>query len=220
MLYGIGSLYSRLCYHWRANRPCPFSDASPAIVIGNHRCPLDPLFIWLGNISRRPIGFMMAREYYETPGLRFISSSVECIPVLRDGKDTSATRAALRRLQAGKLLGVFPEGRINLGAGLLPANPGVGWLALRSRAPVYPVFLHNTPPTHNMIEPFFTFTRVRVTYGDPIDLSAFYDRPMSESLVREATDYMMAALARLGAESAPEAEPAAPPAILPMTSAG
>lgn len=110
----------------------------------------------------------------------------------------AATRAALRRLHEGKILGIFPEGRINTGDGLLPANPGVGWLALKSRAPVFPVFLRNAPLGHSMVRAFFDFRPVKVIYGDPVDLSAYYGRGLSEEMVMEVTQTLMRAVAELG----------------------
>ena len=35
-LYVIASLYARLCFHWRANRRCPYLNDGPAIIIANH----------------------------------------------------------------------------------------------------------------------------------------------------------------------------------------
>src|SRR5436189_2131409 len=69
LLYVVDALYSRLCFHWRADRPCPFLEARPAIVIANHRSPLDPIFIWTGMTNRRPLECMTAREYFGLPGL-------------------------------------------------------------------------------------------------------------------------------------------------------
>src|SRR5437879_314507 len=135
LLHVIAALYTRLCFHWRANRPCPFVDAAPALVIANHRCSLDPLLIWAGVTNLRPIEFLTAQEYFGTPGLQFIFDTMESIPVARDGKDMGPTRTALRRLKEGRILGVFPEGRLNRGEGLLPGNTGVAWLALQSQAP-------------------------------------------------------------------------------------
>ena len=55
LLYLIDSLYCRLCFHWRANRRCPFLEVSSAIVIANHRSPVDPNLIWAGMTNRRPL---------------------------------------------------------------------------------------------------------------------------------------------------------------------
>jgi len=198
LLYVADSLYCRLCFHWRANRRCPWLNERSAIIVANHRSPLDPILIWVGMTNRRSLECLTAREYFGIPGLRFIFQSTHAIPVERKGKDMAATREALRRLKEGHCLGVFPEGRINTGPGLLPGDTGVAWLALHSRAPVYPVFIHNAPQTGSMVSPFYTFTRVRVSYGDPVDLSTFYGRRITTELLQEVTDLMMSQLARLG----------------------
>lgn len=214
ILYFIDAMYCRLCFHWRSNHPSPFQDASPAILIANHRSPLDPMFIWVGMYNKRPLEFMTAKEYFGIRGLQFIMDAMRAIPVARDGKDMTATRTALRRLEEGRLLGVFPEGRINKEAGLLPANPGIAWLALRSRAPVYPVFIRNAPQGKDMVAPFLNFTRVTVLYGDPIDLSAYYGQRHTPELLQHVTDLMMRRLGELGglvAPEEPETQPVAPP---------
>jgi 1-acyl-sn-glycerol-3-phosphate acyltransferase len=223
LLYIIDSLYCRLCFHLRANRPCPFLDVAPAILIANHRSVVDPGMLWAGMTNRRPLEFLTAQEYFGFPGLRFIFKALRSIPVERDGKDMTATRIALRRLKEGRIVGVFPEGRINTGPGLLQGDTGIAWLALHSRAPVYPAFIHNAPQGQTMLSSLYTFTRVRITWGDPVDLSAYYGRRITSELVREVTDFIMARLALLGG-IAPRQEPAPEvgqePVVLPMPNAG
>jgi 1-acyl-sn-glycerol-3-phosphate acyltransferase len=198
LLYVINSLYCRLCFHWRANRPCPWLHEHSAIIVANHRSPLDPLLIWVGMTNRRALECLTAREYFDIAGLRFIFQSTHAIPVERKGKDMAATREALRRLKEGHYLGVFPEGRINTGSGLLPGDTGVAWLALHSQAPIYPVFIHDAPQTGSMVSPFYTFTRIRVSYGNPVDLSAYYGRRITTELLQELTDLLMRTLGALG----------------------
>ena len=198
MLHHIDVAYCRVCHHWRANRPCPFLDASPAIIMANHRCVIDPGLIWAGVTNRRPLEFLTAGEYFGIPVLSFIFRALRAIPVARNGRDMTATRTALRRLKEGRLLGVFPEGRFNTGPGLLPATTGIAWLALQSRAPVYPVFIHNAPRGKSMIATLFAFGRVRITFGDPVDLSEYYGRRTSDELLQEVTDLLMGRLAALG----------------------
>jgi 1-acyl-sn-glycerol-3-phosphate acyltransferase len=222
LLYVIDSLYCRLCFRWRANRRCPYLEERSAIIIANHRSPLDPLLIWVGMSNRRPLECLTAKEYFGIPGLQFIFSSTRAIPVERKGKDMAATREALRRLKEGHYLGVFPEGRINTGPGLLPGDTGIAWLALHSQARVYPVFIHNAPQSDGMVSPFYTFTRVRISYGDVIDLSAYYGRRLTAELLQEVTDLLMGRLGVLGGlEPATSTEPHEPPAtVLRMSDAG
>lgn len=203
LLYVIDSLYCRLCFHWRSDRRCPFLNERSAIVLANHRSPLDPILIWVGMTNRRPLECLTAQEYFGIPGLQFIFDAMRAIPVARQGKDMVATREALRRLEEGRILGVFPEGGFNTGPGLRQANPGIAWLALRSHAPVYPVFIHNAPRGEGMVSQFYTFQRVRVSYGDRVDLSAYYGRRTTPELLREVTDLLMEHLARLGGIEVP-----------------
>jgi 1-acyl-sn-glycerol-3-phosphate acyltransferase len=87
---------------------------------------------------------MMAREYMEIFGLRWVFKQVGIIPVQRSGQDLSSTRAAMRALAKGGLLGVFPEGRIETSRELLPFQIGVAMMAIKMRVPVYPVYLDGT----------------------------------------------------------------------------
>ncbi|NOX53435.1 MAG: 1-acyl-sn-glycerol-3-phosphate acyltransferase [Planctomycetes bacterium] len=213
-LYVVHRLYVPNVFHWRANGRCPFPPEGPAIIIANHRSPVDPLMIWMnhhltprGKGPIRVIGFVMAREYYEQPGvIGWICRAMQSIPIERDGKDVQGTRQALKRLKEGKLLGIFPEGGINTGPGLREADVGVAWLALTSRAPVYPVFLHGTPQRTSMTAPFYTFSRVRVSYGEPVDLSAYYGRRKNHELLREVTDLLMQRLAETGGLRSPRGD--------------
>ena len=82
----------------------------PAILISNHTCGIDHML--LQSRSRRLLGFMVAREYYEWKWIHWICKYIGCIPVNRDGRDFAATRAAMRALKAGRVLPIFPEGHI------------------------------------------------------------------------------------------------------------
>lgn len=198
VLYLIATVYGRLFFRWRANRRCPFMDVPSALLIANHRSPLDPLMIWVGVYNRRPMEFLTAQEYFGISGLQFILDQMRAIPVARDGKDMAAIRAAIRRLKDGALVGVFPEGGIRYGNNLSPGNPGVAWLAIQAKVPVFPVFIHNAPQSESMIAPFFDFRPIKIDYGDPIDLSRYYGRRSTPELLQEVIDMLMSRLAALG----------------------
>ncbi len=206
-LWCVERLYVPFMFHWRANRRCPFPAKGGGLVLANHRSPVDPLLIWMNNhLGARPgagacrvIGFLMAREYYEIPGLTWIGRAMQCIAVNREGKDMGPARAALERLRQGDLIGVFPEGGINEGTALREGDTGIAWLALHAQVPVFPVYLRDSPRGgDDMVAPFFTKSRVSVIYGEPIDLSAYYDTKRTRTLLREVTDLLMRRLAELG----------------------
>ena len=203
ILYVATRLYCGLAFRWRANRRCPFPEQGPAIIIANHRSPVDPILVVMNSHLRRTRGrfrvvsFLIAHEYYAVRGITWINRAMRSIPVARDGRDTKGSRLALERLKAGELVGLFPEGGIAKSEELGVANPGVAWLALRSQAPVYPVYIQNAPRANNMVASFYTFSRVRVIYGDPIDLSPFYERKLNRTNLQAAADKLMSELAGL-----------------------
>ena len=214
LLYVGDRIYVGLMFHFRANR-CPFPAEGPALVIANHSSPLDPMLIWTNHHFCKPpgtlriISFLMAREYYEPAGVNIICRIMRSIPLSRDGRDFGPVRDALRLLRDGQMVGVFPEGRINRERGLVRADTGLAWLALKARVPVYPVFIHGVPLGTSMVEPFITPSRVRLNYGRPIDLSRYYSRKPTQSALREVTDYLMQQLAALGGVVYPLPEPEA-----------
>lgn len=231
MLYCVERVFVGLMWRWRSDRPCPFPSDGAALVIANHSSAADPMQLWMnhhlgsGRRNVRTISFMMAKEYYNVPGIHWICRSMRSIPVSRDGKDTGPLRDALRKLQKGHLVGIFPEGRINVDDnGILDGSLGVGWLALKSRVPVYPVYLDNVPGGSNMVTPFLTRSQVRVIYGEPIDLSEFYDQRPKGVVLEQVTELMMTRLAELGGvervreREVVESEPdESMPATIPVT---
>jgi 1-acyl-sn-glycerol-3-phosphate acyltransferase len=116
---------------------------------------------------------MVAREYYEWPRIHGFCRLVRCIPVNRDGRDISATRAAFKALKEGRVLPIFPEGHIVPASGrrLDEMKPGTAFLAVRARVPVVPAYIWGTPETDQIGESLRSPSRARVIFGEPIDLS-------------------------------------------------
>jgi len=80
----------------------------------------------------------------------------------------SATRAALRALERGQMLGIFPEGKIEETRDLLPFQTGVAMMAIKARVPVYPAYLDGTQRGKEMLRAFFRPQRARVAFGPEI----------------------------------------------------
>ena len=115
----------------------PLPPDGPALVVANHVSGLDPLLILAA--CHRPVHFIIAREEYERFGLTWLFRLGECIPVDRSSRDDSAFRAALDALAAGKVVALFPSGRIHLPEeGPARLRRGVARLSRLSGAPVFP----------------------------------------------------------------------------------
>ncbi len=138
-LDGINRILCRR-YHRLRHDPIGLPSHGPALVACNHVSGLDPLLMLAA--TERPLRFLIAREEYERAGLTWLYRAVGCIPVDRGSRPENALRAALRTLQAGEVVAVFPHGRIHLDSDPpRKLKPGVVWLARQARCPIFPVRL-------------------------------------------------------------------------------
>jgi 1-acyl-sn-glycerol-3-phosphate acyltransferase len=184
-------LYVRLWHGWSRAGPPPLPATGPAIVIANHQSHADAALLFAG--CGRPLRFLQARERYEAVWRPLFRLS-GCIPVSRGRPDLSAVRAALECLKRGDAVCLFPEGEISpAGPGrIAPGKPGAALLALRSRAPVFPVRIVGGPQSHSLLWSWLRPTRgVRVRFGPAVDLSDYYGRPITRQLLGEVTARLM-----------------------------
>lgn len=135
-LGGCNRLFCRNFHRARLD-PIPLPESGPALVVCNHLSGLDPLLLVAA--SPRPLRFLIAREEYERPWLKWLLRLIGCIPVDRSTRPELALRAALRALQAGEVIALFPEGRIRR-----PGDPpprlkgGVAWLSRQAPCTIFP----------------------------------------------------------------------------------
>jgi 1-acyl-sn-glycerol-3-phosphate acyltransferase len=109
----------------------------PAIVVANHISGLDA-FMLLAS-SSRPLHFLIAAEQYNRYGFRWLFDLSGCIPVEKATRPERALRAALRALNEGKVIALFPFGRMHLDSEEpIKIKGGVAVLAERSGAIIYP----------------------------------------------------------------------------------
>ena len=66
---------------WHGGTSCgrKLPHKGPAIVVANHTCSADPGFLQLA--SPRPLGFVIAREFYLARWVNRLFVSIGCVPV-------------------------------------------------------------------------------------------------------------------------------------------
>ncbi|MCP4125516.1 MAG: 1-acyl-sn-glycerol-3-phosphate acyltransferase [Gammaproteobacteria bacterium] len=112
--------------------------SGPAILAANHVSGLDPMLLLAS--ARRPIRFLIAREEYERFGLNWLFRAIKCIPVDRETRPELALRAAMRSLQQGHVVAIFPHGRIHTDVdGSCRIKPGALRLAQLTGADILPL---------------------------------------------------------------------------------
>ncbi len=188
--------------------PCTLPEQGPAILVANHPSHADPAFLMA--CCPRPLCFLQARECYDVFLLRRLFRRVGCIPVFRGRPDLAAIRLALERLRQGAVVCLFPEGEVGeAGGGVGEGKAGAALLALRSRAPVIPAYIHGGPRTRSMVRAWlWPSPGVRVAFGPPIDLSPYYGRRIDHQCLREATALIVQQIAKLRKEPDSSRSPA------------
>jgi 1-acyl-sn-glycerol-3-phosphate acyltransferase len=193
LLRASNLIFARVYHNLTVLKPCTIPRRGPAILVCNHTSSIDPVFLQ-SVCPHRMITWMMAKEYLDTPGMGWLFRTVGIIPVDRNGRDTSSLRAALRALDAGRVLGVFPEGRIETDRELLPFQTGVAMMAMKTHVPVFPAYLDGTQRGKEMVGAALVPNRAILTFGPPIE----FDRTKSNKIhLDQATAQIKSAVAAL-----------------------
>ncbi len=118
-------------------------DAGPLVVVANHTAGVDPVLIQA--MCGFEIRWMMAADM-QVSELDWMWEIGKVIAVSGDGRDSTAAREAIRHVQSGGVLGIFPEGGLERPARRLrPFMPGIGLIVHKTGAPVLCVVVDGTP---------------------------------------------------------------------------
>ncbi len=137
------------------------------IVVSNHASPIDPVLIQ--SACRFVIRWMMAGDMM-IPQLGWLWRRQQMIPVARDGRDLGPAREAIRHVQAGGVLGVFPEGAlVRPRDQVRPFLPGVGFMIAKTQAPVLLLWISGTPEATRLGPALTCRSHARVRFIDRLE---------------------------------------------------
>ena len=108
-------------------------------LVANHRSYLDALL--LAAAFPRPISFLTTAEAFRPLWQRLFLKGLGCIKLKRYRPDPIAIRKVLRTLEAGGVVGIFPEGERSWDGGPSPVLPGVARMLVLAGKPVVAVNL-------------------------------------------------------------------------------
>jgi 1-acyl-sn-glycerol-3-phosphate acyltransferase len=153
------------------------------VIVSNHTSSIDPLLIQTG--CWFPIRWLMAAEMMSR-NLDWIWEQQRVIPVSRDRADSRPLREAIRHVQAGGVVGIFPEGRLVSPRGeIRPFHNGIGAIVSKTGAPALLVSITGTPMTEQMAKAFSTPSRARVMFLDVMRFKEGTDAKHITNAIRE-----------------------------------
>ena len=145
-MYGFGSTlldaYVRLRVEGREHIP----RTGPYLLVANHRSHFDPPL--LTRALGRWVDWAAMVELYRYRALAGFWDALAAIPVDRSRLDRRAATTVLRRLRAGRVVGIFPEGGIRADERSVleggPLDAGACRLALAAGVPLLPAIIQNS----------------------------------------------------------------------------
>jgi 1-acyl-sn-glycerol-3-phosphate acyltransferase len=135
--YHLSRLLAKLFFGFRIVHRERVIQTGPVILATNHQSFFDPPLA--GNAADRAIYFLAKKSLMDVPILGWLLPKLNVIPVNLERGDRSALKALIRVLSAGDCALVFPEGTRTPDGNLQPAEPGLGLIIAKTRAPVVPM---------------------------------------------------------------------------------
>jgi 1-acyl-sn-glycerol-3-phosphate acyltransferase len=158
LVWLIGRAYFGVSFHGTQHIPL----TGPLVIASNHVSYADPALLSLP--VRRPIFYMAMAPLFQIPVFGWLLRRFRAFPVQLESADPRAMREAVRLLQAGEALLIFPEGGRASDGRLQRFKPGAFRLACSLGAPVLPVTItggYEAWPPHRV---FPRPGRITITY--------------------------------------------------------
>jgi 1-acyl-sn-glycerol-3-phosphate acyltransferase len=181
---------------WKLNGAENVPRRGALLVCANHISAVDTPIV-PGFLPRGDSWSLGKSELFEKgPFERWLFSAYNAFPIVRHSPDRRALNRVFDTLARGEALVLYPEGtRIDEG-GLHRPEPGAGFIAMRSQAPVVPAAIVGTRVCFPKGAKLPKHVPVSMTFGRPFRVAA--RRPDGSRVPpQEAADAIMLGIAEL-----------------------
>jgi len=160
-------------------------ESGGGLICSNHQSMVDPPLV--GLTCPRRMNYLARDTLFRVPGLKQLITFLDAIPIDREGGGLAGLKETLRRLKAGELVLIFPEGTRSHDGQVAPLKPGFISVARRSRVPLIPVGLDGAYQAWPRTSPLPRLGRIAIAIGEPIgaeQVAAFSDDDLLSELSR------------------------------------
>lgn len=183
----LANVLYRLEVHGRDRIP----DTGPVLIVCNHVSYVDAIIL-MGAI-RRPTRFVMYWKIFDKPLAKWLFRAARAIPIAGRSENEAMMEAAFSsvrgELDAGEVVGIFPEGGLTRDGAIAPFRPGVERILAANPVPVVPMALRGLwgslfSRKHHVPIPRRFRARIALVIGEPI-APALASAALLEQRVRE-----------------------------------
>lgn len=145
------------------------------MVLSNHQSHFDPVLIGLA--CDRRLNYLARDTLFGFAPFRWLIQSLDAIPIDREGLGLAGLKETLRRLRAGELVLIFPEGTRTRDGEVASLKPGFSALARRANVALLPVAIEGAFeawPRRRLLPRTAT---IHIQFGEPLssEAAAAYD---------------------------------------------
>ena len=163
------------------------------IVAPNHLSHLDPPLIG-GTFISRELMFMARKTLFKPGFWNWLLSRINVIPVDKENSaEIQSIRTAIKCLKNDMGLVIFPEGTRSIDGEIGTAQPGLGFIAHKTQAPIIPVKIINTNKIlrKNTVVPDFSQS-TKIIIGKPIEFAEYASQiSNANNKYQEISDYIL-----------------------------
>ncbi|MAT16493.1 MAG: 1-acyl-sn-glycerol-3-phosphate acyltransferase [Planctomyces sp.] len=182
LLYVTSNVFSTLWFRLRGYHQERLPKEGGALLLLNHQSHLDPALV--GTVMNRPISFVARDTLFNVPFIGFWLRHCYVMPIRRDAATSSTIREAVRRLEHGFFVGLFPEGTRTSDGKVARFKPGFVAILKRARVPIIPVGIGGSFEAMPRGSWFIRPKRCCVVFGEPIpveEIEAHFNSDQSDS---------------------------------------
>lgn len=139
---------------------CSLPETAGVIIVAPHRSEWDVFILQL--VISRQIHFIAKKELFSWWWSGWFVRLFEAFPVAQNTADRKALRTAISYLKAGRVVGIFPEGKIQVDRAVGQLQPGIALIATQSQAPILAVAICGSA------RPWYLRRRITIRFSELI----------------------------------------------------
>ena len=174
-LFGI-CFFQYRCFHSDRMR-----IDGPVLIMSNHQSHLDSMLV--GIACHEPLHYLARKTLFRFAPFGWLISSLDAIPLNRDGMGIDGIKETLRRLKVGAKVVLFPEGRRTSNGQVARLRPGFCSLARRGSVTLLPVGIAGAFDAWPRSQKLPRLGKIHVCIGKPIhsdEIARYDDRQLVE----------------------------------------
>lgn len=192
----IANILVRTLFHFQVSGKSNLCKLKGAILAVNHSSFLDPVLAAVA--LPMPMYFLARKDLFRNKFFGWFIRNIHAIPFNRDAPDTTALKNVVQLLEKGKIVLIFPEGTRSPDGNLLPPHPGIGFIALKAKVPIVPMYIKGAYKILPRDAKFIRLAKARSRIGEPIYLDTWLRKSHAErSDYEEVASLVMQRIKRL-----------------------